>query len=116
MQAITYQGRLVAGVGPDEIVLAPSIGELEADHPRRRFVLAMCMYAGEQLRRDRPYDDDDAEQWARTFLMPTATWRDAAGYSNTELAEAFNVPLDQVVARRRALAQQGWWHVAPEAI
>jgi hypothetical protein len=29
--------------------LAPSTAELEFDHPRRRFVLAMCMDADEQL-------------------------------------------------------------------
>ena len=115
MQAITYQGRLVAGVAPDEIVLAPSIAQLESDHPHRRFVLAMCMDADDQLRTGHLYSDKAAEQGARTLLMPTAAWQHAAGLSNPELAEAFNVPLDQVVQRRGELAHQGWWQLAPEA-
>ena len=115
MQAITYQGRLVAGVAPDEIVLASSIAQLESDHPRRRFVLAMCMDADDQLRTGHLYSDKAAEQGARTLLMPTAAWQHAAGLSNPELAEAFNVPLDQVVQRRLELARRGWWQLAPEA-
>jgi hypothetical protein len=115
VQPITYQGRLVAGVDADKIVLAPSIAELEDDHPRRRFVLAMALYADHQLRYTYPYDDDDAaERWARTLLMPETVWRHATLLSNVELAEAFNVPLDQVVQRRRDLAHAGWWQIAPE--
>jgi hypothetical protein len=116
VQAITYQGRLVAGVAPDEIVLAPSIAELESDHPRRRFVLAMCMDADDQLGTGHGYSDQAAEQGARTLLMPAAAWQHAAGLSNPELAEAFNVPLDQVVHRRVELARQGCWQLAPEAV
>jgi hypothetical protein len=62
-----------------------------------------------------PYDDRSAEHFARTLLMPEAAWRGAAGYSNVELAEAFNVPLEQVVRRRAELARAGWWQLAPEA-
>ena len=116
MQAITYQGRLVAGVAAEEIVLAPSIAELESDHPRRRFVLAMCIDAGEQQRTGRDYSDEAAAQEARTLLMPASAWQHAAGFSNPELAEAFNAPLDQVVQRRVELARQGWWQLAPEAV
>jgi hypothetical protein len=116
VQAITYQGRLVAGVAADEIVLAPSIAELESDHPLRRFVLAMCMDADEQLRTRCTYSDQAAEQAARTLLMPTAAWQRASGLSNAELAEAFNVPLDQVAQRRLELARRGWWQLAPEAV
>jgi hypothetical protein len=47
--------------------LALSIDELEDDHPHRRFVLAMAMYAGHQLRSDCPYDDPTAERWARAL-------------------------------------------------
>jgi hypothetical protein len=115
VQPIVYQGRLVAGVDADEIVLAPSIAELEDDHPRHRFVLAMALYADHQLRDTRPYADDAAERWARTLLMPGAAWRHATGLTNVELAEAFNVPLDQVVQRRRDLARAASWQTAPEA-
>jgi hypothetical protein len=36
VQPILYEGRFVAGVTTDEIVLAPAIAEGERDHPRRR--------------------------------------------------------------------------------
>ena len=116
MQPVTYRGQLVAGVGIEEICLSPTIGELEQDHPRRRFVLAMCLPASEQVRAERRYQDAVAERFARTLLMPEAAWKPAAGYSNVELAEAFNVPLEQVAQRRTELARRGWWQVAPEAV
>jgi DNA-directed RNA polymerase specialized sigma24 family protein len=55
VQPVSYQGRLVAGVAGGEIVLSPRIAELEDDHPRRRFVVAMfvvamCKLAAEQAR------------------------------------------------------------------
>jgi len=37
-------------------------------------------------------------------------------FSTPELAEAFNVPLDQVVQRRGELARRGWWHLVPETV
>jgi hypothetical protein len=48
--------------------------------------------------------------------MPAPAWLQATGYSNIELAEVFNVPLDQVVRRRRTLARLGWWQLALEAV
>jgi hypothetical protein len=49
--------------------------------------------------------------------MPKPAWRQATALSNVELAEAFNnVPLNQVVQRRRDLARGGWWQLAPEAV
>ena len=74
-------------------MLSSQIAELEDDHPRRRFVLAMCKLAAEQADSWRPYDDAVAERFARTLLMPGVAWRWAVGYSDVELAEAFNVPL-----------------------
>jgi DNA-directed RNA polymerase specialized sigma24 family protein len=44
VQPVSYQGRLVAGVAGGEIVLSPRIAELEDDHPRRRFVVAMSWW------------------------------------------------------------------------
>jgi hypothetical protein len=116
VQPVSYRGRLVAGVAAEEVVLSSCIAELENDHPRRRFVLAMCKLAAEQTGLKRPYDDAAAERFARTLLMPEPAWRQAAGYSDVELAEAFNVPPEQVRRRRTELARSGWWRLAPEAI
>ena len=84
----------------------PKYGPSGHRHARRRFVLAMCMDAAEQLRTRRHYSDDAVEQWVRTVPMPAAAWQHAAGLNNTELAEAFNAPLDQVVQRRLELARR----------
>jgi hypothetical protein len=116
VQPVSYRGRLVAGVATDEMVLSSQIAELEDDHPRRRFVLAMCILATERVRSQRPCDDAAAERFARILLMPERVWRRAAGYCDLELAEAFNVPLEQVRRRRTELARAGWWQLAPEAI
>src|SRR3954452_25620534 len=43
--------------------------------------------------------------WVRTVPMPAAAWQHADGLNNTEVAEAFNAPLDQVVQRRLELAR-----------
>jgi predicted transcriptional regulator len=107
---------LVAGVNANQIVLSSQAAELEHDHPRRRFILAMCMLAAKRLRARRLYDDAAAERFARTLLMPELAWRGATGYTDVELAEAFNVPLEQVGRRRTELARDGWWQLAPEAI
>jgi predicted transcriptional regulator len=90
--------------------------KLEDDHPRRRFVLAMRRLAAEQACWKRPYDDTAAAGFARTRLMPEPAWRQAAGDSDVELAEVFNVPVEQVRHRRTELARSGWWQLAPEAI
>jgi hypothetical protein len=116
VQPVSYRGRLVAGVAAREVVLSSWIAEFEDDHPRRRFVLAMCKLAAERADSKRPYDDAAAERFARTLLMPEPAWQQAAGYSDIELAEAFNVPPEQVRRRRAELARSGWWHLAPEAI
>jgi Zn-dependent peptidase ImmA (M78 family) len=76
----------------------------------------MCKLAAEQTGSNRPYDDAATERFARTLLMPEPAWRQAAGYSDVELAEAFNVPVEQVRRRRTELARSGWWRLAPEAI
>jgi hypothetical protein len=76
----------------------------------------MCKLVAEQLRSERQYDDAEAERFARTLLMPELAWRRGAGYGDVELAEAFNVPLEQVRRRRTELARDGWWQLAPEAI
>jgi Zn-dependent peptidase ImmA (M78 family) len=116
VQPVSYRGRLVAGVAAEEVVLSSQIAELEDDHPHRRFVLAMCKFAAEGVRSQRPYGDAAAERFARTLLMPEPAWRRAAGYSDLELAEAFNVPFEQVRRRRSELARAGWWQLAPEAV
>jgi hypothetical protein len=76
---------------------------LERDHPERRFVGALCLYshAVDTGQAAGPYDQDEAEHFARALLMPPDDYDDAAEASDAELAERFTVPLDQAIARRR---------------
>ena len=79
-------------------------------------MLAMCKLAAEHTGSERPYHDAAAERFARTLLMPEPAWRQAAGYSDVELADVFKAPVEQVRRRRAELARSGWWRLAPEAI
>jgi hypothetical protein len=47
------------------------------------------------------YDEEEAERFARTLRMPAEEFVSVAGCSDTELAELFAAPLDQVAIRRR---------------
>jgi hypothetical protein len=101
-------------VTPDQVVRAPAIAELEHNHPRRRFVLAVCTFAAEQLRTHQATTTPPASggparcsclrrRGARPPATATSSWPK-------------NVPLDQVAQRCLTLARDGWWQVDPEAI
>jgi hypothetical protein len=102
MEIVIWRGRAAATVDLDETRLARQIEVLETDHPDRRFVCAMCLYAYEVLTGVIPgaYEQGCAERYARTFLAPDwafcdPTWPDFA------VAELYAIPLDQVAAGRR---------------
>ena len=101
MEIVIWRGRAAAFVDLDETRLCPQIEVLETDHPERRFVCAMCLYAQDVLTGVLPggYDQECAERYARTFLAPDwafcePTWPDEA------IAELYVIPLDQVRAGR----------------
>ncbi len=100
---VRYGGEVVAVVTQHHALLAPSIAALEADHPRRRFVAALIL-AGREMTAEpaaEPYDDDQAQFYARILLMPNDEFESLAGrLHDVELAEHFNVPLEQVRAKR----------------
>jgi hypothetical protein len=102
MQPIRYRGRLAALAG-EVVAFAPHIGALEPDHPERRFVSAMSVYACEveQGLRAAPYDQEAAGRYARALLMPAEEFGQVAHWPDAELAELFGSPLDEVAARRR---------------
>jgi len=100
---IRYGGQVVAVATQHHVLLAPSVSVLEADHPRRRFVAALAMVGREMTSEPgaEPYDDAQAAFYARIVLMPEAEFDLLAErLSDVELAEHFNVPLEQVVAKR----------------
>lgn len=109
METIIWRGRQAATVDGEETQLADHIAVLECDHPDRRFVCAMCVYAYEIQTGVIPghYDQDNAERYARTFLAPdwafsAPNWPDAA------IAELYAIPLDQVQEGRREWLDEGW--------
>ena len=88
---------------PTASTTPPNIDVLEPDHPERRFVTALCLYshAVDTGRAARPYNQAEAEAFARALLMPREAFGAVIGWSDLELAELFTVPLDQVWRRRR---------------
>ena len=105
MDLISYDGAVVAVAGASRVWLAPTIDDLPPGHPLNRFVAAMCLYAHD-LRRGLvpgPYTDRRAELYARCLLLPDRAVATAAGLTDAELAERFDVPLEQARAKRGEL-------------
>src|SRR3954451_2787497 len=101
---VRYGGEVVAVVTEHHALLAPSIAALEPDHPRRRFVAAVVLVGREMTAEPgaERYDDEQAAFYARILLLPNDEFELLAGQlTDAELAEYFNVPLDQVRAKRR---------------
>jgi len=102
MRLVVHRGR-VAALAAERVDYASHIDVLEPDHPERRFVAALCLYshAVDTGRAGRPYDQGEAEAFARALLMPREAFGPVLAWSDPELAELFMVPLDQVKRRRR---------------
>jgi hypothetical protein len=101
---VVRYGGVIAAVGTDDCVyFLPPITALERDHPRRRFVGVVALVAREMaLGPDpEPYDEGLAQFYARILLMPNDEFELLSDeLSDAELAERFNVPLEQVAAKR----------------
>jgi hypothetical protein len=109
MTLITYQGRPVAMAGRERFYLAPHIGQLRDGDPMKTFVCFLVAYAHDVLVGQLPgepshYLPRRAERYARECLLPPHAFRAFAGGNDVELAEHFNVPLEQVATRRAELA------------
>lgn len=100
---IIYRGQLVAIAAPRRVLLMPPISAMESDHPHRRFVATLALVWREMRcgAQPEPYDADVAQFYARWILMPNSDFaRLSSGMDDTELAELFNVPVEQVAAKR----------------
>ena len=93
----------IAALAAERVYYASHIEVLEPDHPERRFVAALCLYshAVDTGRAGRPYDQGEAEAFARALLMPDEAFVPVVAWTDVELAELFTAPLDQVMRRRR---------------
>ena len=103
---ISYLGDIAGFAGGDRFYPAPHIAALPSDHPIKRFVTFMWVYDRE-LRAGRlsgEYSDDNAELFARFALIDDEFVRVASvGVDDAELAEVFEVPIEQIAAKRRDL-------------
>jgi len=109
VRAILYNGRTAAYTDCDQVVLSDRVAVLERDHPRRRFVSAVCVFSCEADAGNVPggWNSRRAELYARALLMPTELFDPLERVlADHELAEHFAVPLEQVRARRGDLAAQ----------
>ena len=101
---IRYGGEVAAVASEHQVLLAPSISALESDHPRRRFVATLALVGWEMTQEpgSEPYSDDQASFYARMLLMPNDEFEPLCHrLTDVDLAEHFNVPLEQVSAKRR---------------
>ena len=103
IDSVRYRGEVVAVAGPERVWFMPQIEVLERDHPRRRFVAALCLIECHRRAGVLPAGGDgDLERLARELLIPAETLGDD---SDAAAAERLNVPLEQVAARRRDLGR-----------
>ena len=111
MALVYYADRLAAVACPACAWMSNHVDVLEPDHPIKRFVAAMCLYAREVETGviAGPYDHADAAAYARALLMPEPGFGilGEAGMCEVCLAEFFNVPLEQVEERRLELRPTG---------
>jgi hypothetical protein len=100
---ITYGDQLVAIAAPKRVLLMPPISALESAHPTRRFVATLALIWRE-LRcgpAPEPYDAGVAQFYARWILMPNHDFvRLSKRMDDAQLAEHFNVPTEQIAAKR----------------
>ena len=105
---VSYGGELAAVSGATRCYLAPHIEELGDDHPLTTFVVLMCAYAERVRSGHLPgrYADELAELFARSLLIDDDEFLelDANRYDDDLLAGHFGVPVEQVAAKRRDLA------------
>jgi hypothetical protein len=109
MTLITYQGRAAAMAGRERFYLAPRIDQLADGDPVKTFVCFLVAYARDVLTGQLPdepgrYLPRRAERYVRECLLPARAFLVIADREDAELAEHFNVPLEQIAARRIKLA------------
>ena len=104
---IKYRGKVVAVAGATRFHLAPSVEVLVRRDPLRAIVALMCVFAERVQAGELPglYSDQRAELYARSALIGDDEFTRATGegLEDDELAERFNVPPEQIDAKRRDL-------------
>lgn len=100
-------GDVLALVDESHVWFAEQIEVLEKDDPRRRFTAMTALAAGVMQTGPQPeaYDSEVATYYARYILIPDTSFIiQRERESDPELAERFNVPLEQIEAKHLDLA------------
>ena len=100
---ISVAGDFDAVVCPEGAVFSSPIEALPDEHPTKRFVALMCLYADDVRtgQRPGPYNDDDAAAWARRQALPAELYRQAiaAGATVAAISDQLCLPPHQVELR-----------------
>jgi hypothetical protein len=120
IQPITYRGRTVAACTPKRVFFSDELDARGPEDPHKRFVCAMCLYAGDVFAGavPGPYRDDDARIYARAVLIPAElleqpgpAWSLEARHPGIErAAAALRVPAQELrleLAHARVRASAG---------
>jgi hypothetical protein len=99
---VTYNDAPVALVNACRATLLGTVAELPAGHPELRLIVYMAIYAKliASGQRRGPYDDLDAQRFARHALIDQHELLERAKQVDEHLAEHFRVPLDQIPLAR----------------
>ena len=102
MTSIYYGSRLAAVVNSAVIRLRPWVDSYESDHPIRRWITCQAVFAQDVLLGEitGSWSPSRAEHFARTVLMPDDEFAIRVDWADVDLAEAFRVPLQQIVEKR----------------
>ena len=102
MQPVRYGGWPVAMATAERFWLVDSIVALPEHDALRVWAGWLCVYASDVLKGELPgpYEQHLAEAFARAVLMPSDEFTARAGQQDSRLAAHFNVPVEQVAARR----------------
>jgi hypothetical protein len=102
---VTYNHEPVALVNARRATLLGPVAELPAGHPQLRLTVYMAIYA--QLiasgQRRGPYDDQDAQRFARDALIDPHELARDEHQTDQRLAQRFRVPVEQIAAARAEL-------------
>lgn len=99
---VTYNHRPIALVNARRATLLGPIAELPAGHPQLRLTVYMAIYAHviASGHRRGPYNDQDAQRFARDALIDQHELLERADQTDEHLAEHFRVPIDQIPLAR----------------
>jgi hypothetical protein len=99
---VTHNHQPVALVNARRATLLGPIANLPAGRPKLRLTLHMAIYAHliASGQHRGPYDDQDAERFARHALIDQHELLERANQADELLAEHFRIPIDQIPLAR----------------